>query len=295
MHFLPIQCSRASAQLIRKEFTMSLFIKESGLQASPTIVFLHGGGGAGWMWQPQVEALTDYHCLVPDLAEHGQSVNEKPFSIQNSAERIAELIRTQAHGGKAHVVGLSEGAQITVALLALAPELVNHAVISSALVRPIPGTGLLTPKLIALSFRWTVPPFKNNEWWVRMNMKYAAGVPEKYFSQFSKTFRETTESGFTNVMVENQRFRLPQGLERVEVPTLIVVGKHEYAAMRQSACDLANAIPNAHAYEVVHSRKMSLAEEHNWNMSAPELFTQTIGAWINNQPLPSALHPIQSV
>lgn len=273
---------------------MSLFIQEYGSPTAPTIVFLHGGGGAGWMWQPQVEALADYHCLVPDLPEQGQSVNVKPFTIQGSAERIAELIRTRTHGGKAHVVGLSEGAQITVALLASAPELVDHAVVSSALVRPIPGASLMTPELIALSYRWSVTPFKNIEWWVRLNMKYAAGVPEKYYPQFSKTFRELTESGFTNVMVENQRFRLPQGLERLNVPTLIVVGKHEYAAMRQSACDLANAVPSAQAFEVAHTRKMSLAEEHNWNLSAPELFTQTVHAWITDKPLPSALQPIHA-
>jgi len=272
---------------------MPLFIKESGPLNAPTIVFLHGGGGAGWMWQPQVDGLVDDHCLVPDLPEQGQSVDEKPFTIQKSAEQIAELIRTKAHGGKAHVVGLSEGAQITVALLAIAPERVDHAVVSSALVRPIPGASLITPQLIALSYRWTVPPFKNIEWWVRLNMKYAAGVPEKYYPQFSKTFSELTESGFTNLMVENQRFRLPQGLEHVNVPALIVVGKREYAAMHQSARDLANAIPSAQAFEVNHTRKMSLAEEHNWNLSTPDLFTQTIRAWINDQPLPLALQPLQ--
>ncbi len=245
------------------------------------------------MWQPQVEGLGDYHCLVPDLPEQGQSVNEKPFTIQGSAERMAELIRVRAHEGKAHVVGLSEGAQVAVALLSLAPELVDRAIISSALVRAIPGSGLMTPGLVALSFRWSVTPFKNNDWWVRLNMKYAAGVPDKYYSQFSQTFRELTESGFTNVMIENMRFRLPQGLDRVKRPTLIVVGKHEYAAMKQSARDLAANIPGARAYEVVHARKMSLAEEHNWNLTAPDLFTQTVRAWITGEPLPSVLQPMK--
>jgi pimeloyl-ACP methyl ester carboxylesterase len=271
---------------------MSLYVQESGPVNAPTIVFLHGGGGAGWMWQPQIEHLGDYHCLVPDLPEQGRSVNEKPFTIQGSAERIAELIQTRVHGGKAHVVGLSEGAQIAVALLKVAPELVDHAIISSALLRPIPGASLLTPGLIALSFRWSVTPFKNNAWWIRLNMKSAAGVPDLYYPQFSQTFRELTESGFTNVMIENQCFRLPQGLDRVQAPTLVVVGKHEYPAMRQSARDLAAAIPGAQAYEVVHPRKMSLAEEHNWNLTAPELFTQTVRAWITNQALPSALQAL---
>ncbi|MBK9055035.1 MAG: alpha/beta hydrolase [Chloroflexi bacterium] len=272
---------------------MRLYFQESGPSAAPTIVFLHGGGGAGWMWQTQVEQLHDFHCLVPDLPEQGQSDNEKPFTIQGSAEQIAELIRTCAHGSKAHVVGLSEGAQITVALLALAPELIDRAIISSALVRPLPGASLLSSGLIRLSYRWFVTPFKNSDWWIRLNMKYSAGVPERYYPQFRQSFRSLTEAGFTHVMMENQRFRLPQGLKQVQVPSLIVVGKREYAAMRLSARDLAAALPAGKAYEVVHMGKMSLAEEHNWNMNAPELFTQMVRAWLAEQALPVELRPLK--
>ena len=272
---------------------MALFIKETGPASAPTIVFLHGGGGAGWMWQPQLEGLKDFHCLVPDLPEQGQSIAKKPFSISGSAGLIADLIRRRAHGGKTFVVGLSEGAQITVALLSQYSELIERAIVSSALVRPIPGSRMLTPGLISLSFRWSVKPFKNNDWWIRLNMKYAAGVPEKYYSDFRQTFQNLSESGFTNVMLENQRFRIPSGLEQAQTPTLIVCGKNEYSAMRKSARDLAKALPNGQAYEVQHSKKMSLAEEHNWNLTAPELFTQMVRAWFTGQSLPVELHPIK--
>ncbi len=64
---------------------MALYVNESGPASAPTVVFLHGGGGAGWMWQPQLEAFADYHCLVPDLPEHGRSAEVKPFTIAGSA------------------------------------------------------------------------------------------------------------------------------------------------------------------------------------------------------------------
>jgi pimeloyl-ACP methyl ester carboxylesterase len=269
---------------------MALYFRESGDTSAPSIVFIHGGGGASWMWEPQFAQLPEFHCLAPDLPEQGQSVVEQPFSIAGSAALIADLIRSRAKGGKACVVGLSEGAQIAVELLNQAPELVERAIVSSALVRPIPGAGMLTPGLIRLSFRWSVTPFKNNDWWVRTNMKYAAGVPEKYFEAFRQSFQNLTEDGFVHLMVENQRFRIPAGLERVQTPTLIVCGKNEYGAMRQSGRDLAKILPNGQAFEVWHARKMSLAEEHNWNLTAPELFTQMVRAWFTNQPLPAELH-----
>lgn len=271
---------------------MALYIQETGSANAPTIVFLHGGGGAGWMWQPQVEQLNDFHCLVPDLPEQGQSSAEQPFSISGSARLIADLIRQRAHGGQAFVVGLSEGAQIAVALLSQSPELVERAIISSALVRPMVWARLLTPGMIRVSYRWSVTPFKNNNWWVRVNMKYAAGVPEAYFSQFRQSFRGLTEDGFTHVMLENQRFRIPAGLDRVLTPTLIVCGQREYGVMRQSARDLAQALPNGQAYEVHHAKKMSMAAEHNWNMTAPDLFTQMVRAWIAGQPLPIQLQAL---
>lgn len=272
---------------------MALYIQETGPTTAPTIIFLHGGGGAGWMWQPQVEGLNDFHCLIPDLPEQGRSVAEKPFSIAGSADLIADLIRTRAHDGRAFVIGLSEGAQVAVALLGRHPELVERAIVSSALVRPIPGAGMLTPGLIALSYRWSVTPYKNNDWWIRVNMKYAAGVPETYFEPFRQSFQSLTEAGFTNIMLENLRFRLPSGLERVQTPTLIVCGKNEYAAMRQSARDLAKALPHGQAYEVHPDKKMSTAQAHNWNMTAPDLFTQMARAWIAGQPLPAQLHPVK--
>lgn len=271
---------------------MSLHVYEQGSASAPTIIFLHGGGGSGWMWQPQLTALCDYHILVPDLPEHGQSMDIKPFSIQDSASLIADLIRARAHGGQAHVIGLSEGGQITVALLASHPELVDHAVVSSALLRPVPGAGMMTPGLVAASVKWFVDPFRNNDWWIRLNMKYSAGVPETYYSQFKNNFQHMTGDQFAHVMVENQRFRMPPGLQHVTVPTLVVAGNKEYNVMRQSVRDLASVMPNAKGYLIAHSRRMSLAEEHNWNMTAPELFTTMVRAWLTGQPLPAELKPV---
>ncbi|HPH98267.1 MAG TPA: alpha/beta hydrolase [Anaerolineaceae bacterium] len=272
---------------------MSLYVYETGPVSAPSIVFLHGGGGAGWMWKPQLAQLTDFHCLVPDLPEQGQSVDEKPFNIEGAARLVAELIRKRAHGGRACVVGLSEGAQVTVSLLSQAPDCAERAIVSSALVRPIPGAGMITPGLVGLSFRWFVTPFKNNDGWVRLNMKYSAGVPDAYFEDFRRSFQGLTEQGFVNMMMENQRFRIPAGLERAQAPVLFVCGKKEYAAMRQSAVDLARAVPNGKAYQVVHAKKMTLAEEHNWNMTAPDLFNQMVRAWCAGSPLPPELQPLE--
>ena len=243
------------------------------------------------MWQPQVQALKDdYHLIVPDLPEHGRSADVKPFSIAGSVTLVAELIRTKAQGGKAHVVGLSEGAQITVALLAAFPELVDHAIISSALVRKMFGMSWFGAGFWAASYR-SIEPLNKYEWWMRLNMR-SNGIPEQFLPEMREAYRSLTANAFGNIIAENQGFRLPVGLERVTSPTLVVGGLHEYKVMRQSIQDVAAAIPGAKAYLVHHTQRMSLSEEHNWNLNAQELFTRTIRAWIEGQALPEELQPL---
>jgi pimeloyl-ACP methyl ester carboxylesterase len=274
---------------------MSLYVAEYGPAGAPTIVFLHGGGGGGWMWKPQVEALKgDYHLLVPDLPEQGRSTDAGSFTMAAAADQVAELIRMRA-GGRAHVVGLSEGAQVAVQLLATAPELVETAIVSSALVHPIKGAGWASsPGVVRWSYRTSIAPLRNVDWWIRLNMRSAAGVPDAYFDDFRETFRTLSEDGFVDLMIANQAFRLPEGLDRVTARVLAVCGAGEYEVMKRSTVDIAAAIPGALAREVRHPGKMTLAQQHNWNMTAPEVFTAMVRAWIEGAELPGELGEIRA-
>ncbi len=265
----------------------SLFMRETGPQDAPSILFLHGGGAAGWMWQPVVDRLPEYHCLIPDLPDHGGSRGSTPFRMDLAATAVAQVIRARADGGVAHVVGLSEGAQVAVQMLATVPDLISRAVVSSALLRPLPGAGwLMSPRLLAWTYRWMMKPLRNNDGWIRLNMKYAAGIPTAFFPHFRQEFSQMTEHGFVNLMMANQQFRLPPGLAQVHVPVLIVVGRKEYGVMKQSARDLAEVLPASRAVEVNLGRHSSLAAEHNWALNAPDLFAQTVRAWLTDAPLP---------
>lgn len=263
-----------------------------GPSEAPVLVFLHAGGVSGWMWKNQVDFFkTKFHCLVPDLPEQGASQNVGPFSVEFAAERVAEFIRSQANG-KATVIGLSEGAQVTVALLAQAPELVERALVSSAILHPIPGAWMYTEGMFRASYRWFMAPFKNNDWWIRLNMRYSAGIGDEYFSEFKKSFQETSESGFTHLMTCAIQFRMPAGLAKATMPVLVVVGKLEYQQMIQSGRDLTTILPNSRGVMVSLGKGSSLAREHNWAMTTPQLFNETLSAWLDGQPLPQSLQPL---
>jgi pimeloyl-ACP methyl ester carboxylesterase len=270
-----------------------LSVSEAGpATAAPTICFLHGGGVSGWMWRPQVEALQDqYHCLVPDLPEHGRSASVRPFTIADTARRIAQIIRERGHGGRAQVVGLSEGAQVTVQLLSIAPELVEHAIVSSALLHPLRAFGLLSPLSLGITYWLFVAPFKRSDAYVRLNMRGTSTVPIQYFAEVRADIRGMTAGSFIHMTRENQRFRLPAVLEHVQTPTLVITGQHEYRVMRRSARELVIVLPHAQGYFV--SVDDRLAHEHSWNLWAPELFNAVARAWIEDRPLPAGLLPMK--
>jgi pimeloyl-ACP methyl ester carboxylesterase len=255
---------------------MTLYTQEFGPANASTIVFLHGGGVGGWMWRPQIAALKDeYHLLVPDLPEHGHSSEVKPCTLQNAAEQVAELIRTRAHGERAHVVGLSLGAQTTIELLSQSPELIDHAIATGPLMRPLPGIGMAN--LMAKMY-W---PFRNTTWLVKWNMQ-GLGVPAEYFEDFRKDTAALTIDGFVRMTLANGNNHVPPNLQAVTVSTLLLVGEKELKIMKESVRDLLAAMPSAKGYLVSGAI-------HNWSMQLPDLFTQTVRAWITGQTLPDAL------
>ena len=149
---------------------MGLYVKEVGKNNRETIVFLHAGMSSGWMWNKHLEALNDYHCLVPDLPEHGRSTEVKPFRMEGAAEDVIDLIKEKAHGGRAHVVGLSLGAQTAVQILSMAPEVVDHAVITGTLTREV-GSNLSV--LMNIFFK-VYMRLKNIDFFIKLGMKAQA-------------------------------------------------------------------------------------------------------------------------
>jgi pimeloyl-ACP methyl ester carboxylesterase len=97
------------------------------------LLFLHGGGVSGWMWDKHIRHFTHYHCVVPDLPEQGLSTDGTKFSIKSSAEKLIDLIEEIAKEKKVIVIGFSLGAQITIQMLSMSPDLIDYAIINSAL------------------------------------------------------------------------------------------------------------------------------------------------------------------
>lgn len=78
---------------------------ETHAGSGASVVFLHGGNVAGWMWQEQAAALPDRHGLIPDLPGFGASGDQPWTSLAETADELADLIRERAAQARAHVSG----------------------------------------------------------------------------------------------------------------------------------------------------------------------------------------------
>lgn len=98
---------------------MTLYWKETGDQAAEALLFLHGAGLSSTQWEPQLEALSDYHCLAPDLPGNGRSPG--PIDLEAIADALAaRLLVRQIPGaqgvtvpGAGHVWNLEDPERFT--------------------------------------------------------------------------------------------------------------------------------------------------------------------------------------
>jgi pimeloyl-ACP methyl ester carboxylesterase len=253
---------------------MDLFVRESGPIGAPTIVFLHGAYTSGWYWEPVVERMQHYRCLVPDLPHYGKSFEQGPFEMGRAATAVADLIRSRADTGRAHVVGISLGAQVGVQLLATEPKLVDRAVLSGTAINTVPFVQV-TRRLLALParnpmYRRAVGRYRN---------AWQSKVPPAHLDEYREDVRLTTSGQLADVIMASAGFTLPEELDQSDTPTLFVTGAKELPVVRRWAAALAQQMPNG-------VDRVAIGMPHDWPTRYPDLFSRTVDGWLTDSALP---------
>lgn len=247
---------------------MTLYYKEYGDADGDLMLFLHGGGVSGWMWDNQIQHFTHFHCVVPDLPQQGLSKQEKDFSIKNSAEQLIELIHTKANGKKVIVIGFSLGAQITIQLLSMQPNLVDIAIINSALVRPMPSMKKWIRPSVKLTF-----PFIRNRVFSKLQAK-TLYIDDEYFETYYNESSQMKLDTLVQILEENMMFSIPESFKQASGKILVTVGEKEKAIMKKSAGDIVKSNSNCSKYIIP-------AMGHGAPLAKPDFFNRMVEDWIN--------------
>ena len=252
-----------------------MFIHESGPADAPVILFLHGNGSNGLMWQNHMARLTAFHCLAPDMPGFGRSGDREWVSLEATAQELARLLRGRLGGSRAHVVGLSLGAATLLTMLARTPELVDHAIVDGAGVLPLGGLGLMK-----VGFR-ILQPFLHTSLVIK-TVARMLNVPDSGYEHFRQGLLASSPASFRRSFVQALSMGRSAGLEKVTCPVLFVAGEREPEAVRRSNTMLAGTLPRAEC-------RVAPGMGHGWLAEAPDLHVEMVRAWVCEQPLPAAL------
>ncbi|GIN92640.1 hydrolase [Siminovitchia terrae] len=246
---------------------MTLYYEEHGYTEGSLIVFLHGGGVSGWMWDQQLEYFHDYHCIVPDLPEQGRSKGEEKFSIRSSAEKIIDLIEDKGKGKQVILIGFSLGAQITIQIVSMKPGLIDCAIINSALIKPMPlGWKFLKP-FVKLSH-----PLTKWKTFSKLQAKVLY-IPENDFEKYYQETCDMEVETLIRILEENMSFKVPSDFKLASSNMLVTVGENENKLMKKSAKDIVNSNLNCHGVLIS-------GVGHGLPLANPQLFNKMVKDWI---------------
>lgn len=232
---------------------------------SGTIVFLHGGNVANWMWEPQVRALADFHVLTPNLPGFGGRTAEDWVSLEATADRLAEFIAENADGGPVHVVGLSLGAVVALHLAARHPELAASVLVSGAVVSKVGG---LARSVAALQFAFWEKP-----WFWRAQAR-AFGLPADSVELYVQHGLSVRRGNAERMLAQVYAGVMPAGLERFQNRLLAVAGEKEPAVVAASFGPLRAKLPLAEF-------RLAPGMHHVWNVEDEHLFTGMVRHWVS--------------
>ncbi|MDF2826805.1 MAG: hydrolase [Mycobacterium sp.] len=245
-----------------------MHVSVSGERGARPLLFLHGGGVAGWMWRPTTDRLSSSaRMIVPDLPGHGKSSGEAYASHTRTVNDLADIIEG-ATDRPVTVVGFSLGAQLAVLLGARRPDLVNAIVAVSAQAIPTRAPGL------TVSVLRVAAPLARYTWFATMQARELR-IPTSLLDDYLHTSRNVSTTTLTAAVGENIRFTAPPEWANFPGRALVLAGARERGFMKDSARTLGELLPGS-SVEIVDGCGHGIPLERPdwfarrlWNFVAP--------------------------
>lgn len=250
----------------------------AGAPDAPTVVFGHGLLFSGWMFHPQVEALSkDYRCVTLDWRGQGATPPARSGDYEmDSLYADAVGLIEQLGVGPVHYVGLSMGGFVgqrigarrgdllrTLTLLDTSPdrEPLRSAIedIAMAGIYRFAGMSMLRGAVAKIMFG---PTFRAD----------ADGRPviDEFFERLGGYDRAGLRRAIVAVATRKPIYA---ELDRISVPTLVVTGADDKPTPPAKARRIAERIPGARLEIVPHCGHSSTVEQ-------PETLTRLIREFI---------------
>jgi len=233
------------------------------------IVLLHGLGSCGSDWGLQLPALADRHRVITfDLPGHGRSpLPSGPVTIAAMAHDVAEVLRRLTLG-PVHLVGLSLGGCVALALAAGFPEDVRTLTLVNTFAKLRPagarGVGRMLKRVALL----TVAPIPVMAASVARDL-FPLPDQEHLYRAAVESLGRTSRRSYAASMRALARVDLREELASIRCPTLVIAGARDPTVPLAAKELLARRIPGARLLVIPESR-------HATNIDQPEAFNRAV-------------------
>jgi pimeloyl-ACP methyl ester carboxylesterase len=244
-----------------------------GDRDAATIVFLHGLGSSADDWGPQVTAFEPhYRLLLADLPGHGRS--PRPPGRLTVSRMAAALDALLAHLGEApvHVVGVSLGGCVGLALALDAPARVRSLTLVNAFARLRPEHAGDALRLAARGLLLAAAPMAT------VGALVARTVfprPEQGALRRAAmlSVARTSRGSYAAAAAALAAFDVRASLARIRCPTMVVAGIEDRTVALAAKEALARAIPGARWVVVPESG-------HVTNVDRPAAFNAALAEFL---------------
>lgn len=273
----------------------------------PTVIFVHGFCLDSGTWHFQRAALSDPAAAAPfsrlvfyDQPGHGRSEPRSAYSLDQLADDLAVVVKSQAPTGPLVLVGHSMGGMVLMAFAHKYPRLLSRVrgiVLASTSAGHLDDVGLGLPKVVAKLRRQLMPALAGSlalhpKWGERGRMAgtdvaymvtrhfaFGSAKPSRAMTEFVEQMIAGTSveviAGHLATLSEHDRYEALQALAGIE--TLVVCGDRDLVTPVEHSRRIAELLPHADLVEIADGGHLTVMEHHE--IVTPHLiaFLQRIG------------------
>ena len=233
------------------------------------IFLLHGIGSSATSWDRITPLLGGQRIVAPDFPGYGDSADVAGMSLDGLVDRLTALI--DAEGGRAHLVGVSFGALVALALARRSPERVRSLVLADATL----GRGAFPPV--------------EREGWLAGRLAFANDLAERAVERAREIAASSASDDVIAEIAANMRRARPAGyravaaivaatdarpwLAEIRIPALVLCGADDAVVGVPLAESIAAALPDARYATIA-------AAGHAPHVERPAAVAEAIAAFV---------------
>jgi pimeloyl-ACP methyl ester carboxylesterase len=210
----------------------------------PAVLCVHGYCQSSEYWKPTIERLAEagVQTLAPDLPGFGASAGEPgPYTMESYADALASFVRSRALDPIVSVGG-SMGGVVAQHLVLRHPRLVCRLLLVASGAYTADPAGALARADALASSTWsleTVRPIVDGFFYRR--------PPESEMERFRAIALQASQAAAVEAARSNAKSRTLDRLGSVNVPTLIIQGRHDRTRTPEHGAEMRDRIAGARA------------------------------------------------